>query len=314
MAEQMKNFGSKLPNGGRIGTAVKLLVGAGVTGATLYHGVFNVEGGHRAVMYNRFGIPFTNIKAGVQTHVKEEGTHIMIPWFQRAELFDIRTRPKTLPTLTGSRDLQMVNINLRVLSKPDAFNLPLIFQKLGHEADERVLPSIVNEVLKAVVAQFDAGELLTQRAKVSNLIKQRLTERGRDFHLVMEDISIIDLTFGREFTAAVEAKQVAQQDAERAKFVVQKALQDKKSAIIKANGEAKSAELIGRAIAGNPAYIELRRIEAAKDIAHTVSTSANRLYLDGDQLLLNLLDGAGVRGRLEMSGPGTSSTPSTLAA
>merc|ERR1712028_176494 len=238
------------------------------------------------------------------------GTHIMIPWFQRAELFDIRTRPKTLPTLTGSRDLQMVNINLRVLSKPDAFNLPLIFQKLGHEADERVLPSIVNEVLKAVVAQFDAGELLTQRAKVSNLIKQRLTERGRDFHLVMEDISIIDLTFGREFTAAVEAKQVA----ERAKFVVQKAVQDKKSAIIKARGETKSAELIGRAIAGNPAYIELRRIEAAKDIAHTVSTSANRLYLDGDQLLLNLLDGAGVRGRLEMSGPGTNSTSDTIAA
>jgi len=290
MAEQMKNLGSKLPNGGRIGTAVKLMVGAGVVGGALYNGVFNVEGGHRAVMYNRFGIPGTGMTAGIQMQVKEEGTHILIPWFQRYTLYDIRTRPKNVPTLTGSRDLQMVNINLRVLSRPNKHKLPLIYQKLGVEADERVLPSIVNEVLKAVVAQFDASELLTQRAKVSALIKQKLTERATDFHLIMEDISIIDLTFGREFTAAVEAKQVAQQDAERAKFIVQKAVQDKKSTIVRAEGEAKAAELIGQAVKKSPAYIQLRRIDAAKDIAHTISQSGNRLYLDGSMLLLNLQD------------------------
>ena len=293
MAEKLKNLGSKLPNGGRIGGAVKLLAGAGLVGLTAYNGIYNIEGGHRAVIYNRFGVPFTSIKQGVQEYVQEEGTHFLIPWFQRYVIYDIRTRPKNVPTLTGSKDLQMVNVNLRVLSRPDPSNLPLIYRKLGTEADERVLPSIVNEVLKAVVAQFDASELLTQRAKVSALIKQRLTERAVDFHLIMEDISIIDLSFGREFTAAVEAKQVAQQDAERAKFIVQKALQDKKSTIIKAEGECKSAELIGKAVAKNPAYIELRRIEAAKDIAHAVAQSGNRLYLDGDQLLLNLSDSNG---------------------
>jgi len=49
MSEQMKNLGSKLPNGGRIGAALKFVAGAGIVGAALYNGVYNVEGGHRAV-------------------------------------------------------------------------------------------------------------------------------------------------------------------------------------------------------------------------------------------------------------------------
>ena len=54
------------------------------------------------------------------------------------------------------------------------------------------------------------------------------------FNIALDDVSITNLTFGREFTAAIEAKQVAAQDAERAKFVVEKAEQDKRSAIIRA--------------------------------------------------------------------------------
>ena len=104
----------------------------------------------------------------------------------------------------------------------------------------------------------------------------------------MDDVSITNLTFGKEFTAAIEAKQVAAQEAERAKFIVEKAEQDKKSAIIRAQGEAKSAQLIGQAISNNPAFITLRKIEAARENAHTISNSANRVYLSADDLLLNL--------------------------
>jgi len=88
----------------------------------------------------------------------------------------------------------------------------------------------------------------------------------------------------------VEAKQVAQQEAERAKFIVEKAEQDKKSAIIRAEGEATSAKLLGEAIQNNPSFLTLRKIEAAREIAATVAGSGNRVLLSADSLLLNLKD------------------------
>lgn len=69
---------------------------------------------------------------------------------------------------------------------------------------------------------------------VSREIRRILQERATSFNIALDDVSITNLTFGREFTAAIEAKQVAAQDAERAKFVVEKAEQDKRSAIIRA--------------------------------------------------------------------------------
>jgi prohibitin 2 len=214
----------------------------------------------------------------------------MVPWLERPIVYDVRSRAHQVNSASGSKDLQTVNITLRVLTRPDAGRLPEIYRTLGTNYNDRVLPSIIHETLKSVVAQYNASQLLTAREQVSAAIERVVKQRAAHFNIILDDVSITDLRFGREYTAAIEAKQVAQQDAERAKFVVEKAIQDKRSAIIMAQGEAKSAKLIGDAVANNPAFVSLRKIEAAREIARTMSESNNRVMLNADSLLLNLAD------------------------
>jgi len=244
--------------------------------------VFSVDGGHRAVVFDRIQGVKKNVVLG-------EGMHFIIPFLQYPFIYEVRTRPRDIVSKTGSKDLQTVEIGLRLLFKPDEKELPTLHSELGPDYDERVIPSIANEVIKSVVAQYDASELITLRERVSQEIRHQLELRAQQFGILLDDVSIIQIEFSREFSSSIEAKQVASQEAERSKYVVLKSQQEKKAAIIRAEGEAEAARLLIEAMETGDGFVELRKIEGARDIAETMARSRNVVYVPGGgNMLLQL--------------------------
>lgn len=96
--------------------AIPVAVGFSLAQASIY----DVKGGTRAVIFDRLN--------GVKDTVVNEGTHFLIPWLQKSIIYDVRTKPRNISTTTGSKDLQMVTLTLRVLHRPEVQMLPKIYQ------------------------------------------------------------------------------------------------------------------------------------------------------------------------------------------
>jgi len=96
--------------------AVPAAIGISVAQASIY----DVKGGTRAVIFDRL--------SGVKEKVVNEGTHFLVPWLQKSIIYDVRTKPRNISTTTGSKDLQMVSLTLRVLHRPEVQKLPIIYQ------------------------------------------------------------------------------------------------------------------------------------------------------------------------------------------
>ena len=264
----------------RLGVLGLSLIGMG-TIATRF--IFVVDGGERVVIFNRL--------RGLQEKVYGEGMHFKIPIIMDPRYFEIRSRPRLISSTTGTKDLQQVDLTLRILFRPEEKQLPTILNNIGPDYDDKVLPSIGNEVLKAIVAQYNASELITMREHVSAGIREQLQNRGKEFGLILDDVSITHLQFAREFQQSIEQKQVAQQEAERAKYLVLKREEETKAVVIRAEADAEAAKLVSDAIGKyGPGLVAMRKIEAAQFMVEKMAANPNINFVHGGNTvnMLNL--------------------------
>jgi len=267
-----------------------IYIGGGTIGLAvgLSFCTFVVDGGQRALMFDAVS------GQGVGQKVLGEGIHFRIPKIYEPIIFNIRMTPHIIETKTPARDLQIVNISVRILERPDVRFLTKLYLDLRQSYADRVLPNITQETIKAVVSRYNPDQLITQREKVSLEIKQGLVSKAKEFNVILDDVAIVHIEFSKEYRDAIEAKQVSQQMAERAKFIVMRSEEEKKLAIIRAEAESESAKIYNESIETfGRAHLELKRLEAAKEIVENLSKSKNVVYLpsggSSDSKSMNML-------------------------
>ncbi len=215
--------------------------------------------------------PFVTIGAGergvllnfgaVQPEVLNEGLHFIIPLMQKVVKMDVKIQKSQTDADASSRDLQEVSstiaLNYHII--PDKSNV--IYQKIGVYFKERIIDPAVQEVVKAVAANYAAEELITKRPVVSRAMQESLTERLLGHNIAADEFSIVNFSFSKLFKEAIEAKQTAEQLALKAKRDLDRVKIEAQQKITRAKAEAEALRLQKENISSQ--LIELRQVEAA---------------------------------------------------
>ncbi|MEG4630203.1 prohibitin family protein [Microcoleus sp. AR_TQ3_B6] len=182
----------------------------------------------------------------VQEQVLGEGLHIIFPTVYTVKKLSVRVQKQESSAEASSKDLQDVftDVALNWHIIPDEANA--IFQQIGDETEvvARIIAPAVEEVLKAVMAKYTAEEIITKRGEVKAAVDEFLTLRLLTYHIAVDDISLVHVHFSQRFSDAVEAKQIAEQEAKRGEFLALKAVKEAEAKVNLAKGEAEVQRLL----------------------------------------------------------------------
>ncbi len=154
-----------------------------------------------------------------------EGLHLKMP-IDNANKYDVKVQKETAEAAAASKDLQDVNTVLVINYKLKAGKVSEIHRTIGIDYKDKLIDPALQEVFKASTAKFDATQLITDRAQVKQDTLKLLEKRLDDFGITVINVSITNFSFSSEFSKSIEDKQVAQQNAERAKFNLERAIID----------------------------------------------------------------------------------------
>jgi regulator of protease activity HflC (stomatin/prohibitin superfamily) len=232
---------------------------------------FLVLGGLGFIILALFFRPFTTVGAGergvvmsfgkVQDHVLDEGLHPILPIVMNVKRLNVRVQKTDVEAAAASKDLQDVNTSVALNWHIDPDKVNQVFQQVGDM--EQIVTGIINpavsEVVKASIAQRPVTDILQERVALKNEIDTALTERLEPYGIVVDDVSLVNFAFSEEFNTAIEAKQVAEQQAQQAAFKAQQAEQEAKAEINRAKGQAEAQRLLRETL--TPEILQQRAIE-----------------------------------------------------
>src|SRR6266481_944115 len=242
---------------------------------SLYLGAYSVDAGSVGVV-KRFGNPIGTLQPGL---------HFVRPVGDTVTEVPVQTRIVKTAEDASSKDLQIVKTEVTLAYHVDKNHAMDILVQLNNDAESRVIVPAILESIKAETSQYDVQQLVTQRARVRDGIEERVKQRLAPYFIIAETTSITNFAFSQQYEQSIEQKQVAEQNAEKAKndlvrikVEAEQAAAEAKgkgdAAIAAATGEAHSTLIVARAKAEaqklqrdniTPELLQLRTIELMHD-------------------------------------------------
>lgn len=211
-----------------------------------------IGAGERGVVMN-FG--------AVQKEILNEGLHIRMPIMQKVVIMNVQVQKGEGQGDAASKDLQQVTTNVAINYHLDPLKVAHIYQSIGtfNQVGERIILPAVSESVKAATAQYTAEELISKRQEVREKIRQVLLVRLAVYGVIVDDFSIVNFAFSREFSNAIESKTTAEQLKLKAERDLERIRIEADQKILQAQAEAESLRLQKENVTEN--LIKLRQIE-----------------------------------------------------
>lgn len=195
--------------------------------------------------------------------IAEPGLGMKAPFFQKVVEVDVRTQSAGSTATAGTSDQQNVIVAVDVNYHLNANAIGKIYSGTGLANIERIVDKRIAEDTKAVIANYKAEELLKQREHVKSQIVSSLSTSLLQYDIILEDVQITEFKFSDAYMEAIEAKQIAEQDAltaiNKTRTVKEQAIQ----AIETAKGKAEAIRIESESLKqnGGQSYIDMKAVE-----------------------------------------------------
>lgn len=195
----------------------------------------------------------------VQNTMLNEGINFKTPFIEKIVKIDCRTKKIEVNNGAASKDLQDVSLNVVVNYNVRKDYANKLYQEVGVDYENILVNPAILESVKSITAQYTAEELITKRSEVSAIMMEALVNKLESKGFSIIDLSITDLNFSEAYNQAIENKQVAQQNAQKAQYELEQAKVENEKKIENAKAEAEVMELQNQQITENT--LKLKELE-----------------------------------------------------
>ncbi len=243
-----------------------------------------VDPGERAVIFNK--------ATGNLRVTPNEGFYFLVPLVEEPTVYDVKAKTYTMSimALEGeirgddslqalTSDGQTVLLDISVRYHPDLENLDKLHRRIGIDFVNKIIRPQVRSTVRMIVSEYPVLDVYSgKRLRIQAEINKGLSDSFKKSFIICDEVLLRNVQFSKEFQQAIENKQIAQQEAQRMKYVLEKQELEKRRKIIEAEGEAESLRLKGKALADNPALIQYEYVKLLAPSIQAIVTDQNTIF------------------------------------